>query len=72
MRTCLAAVKAWCRSGDHMNSFFVLRSRGMGAKRWASMSVLAESWLARPTKARRSMRLVGPENWKLHQSWTCQ
>ena len=41
-----------------MNSFFALSSGRMGDKRWASVSVLAESWLARPTKVRRSVRLV--------------
>ena len=59
MRACLAAVNAWSMSGDHMNSFFVLSSGRMGAKRCASVSVLAESWLARPTNERRSVRLVG-------------
>ena len=32
-RACLAAVKERSRSGDHMNSFFVLSSGHMGAKR---------------------------------------
>ena len=59
MRACLAAVNAWSMSGDHMNSFLVLSSGCIGAKRWASVSVLAESWLARPTNERRSVRLVG-------------
>ena len=56
---CLAAVKAWSRSGNHMNSFFVLSSGYMGAKKCASVSVLAERWLARLTKTQRYVWLVG-------------
>ena len=59
VRDCLAAVNAWSMSGDHMNSFFVLSSGCMSAKRWASVSVLTESWLARLTNEWRLVRLVG-------------
>ena len=59
VRACLAETKALSRSGDHTNSFFVLSSGRKGAIRSARVAVLAESWLARPQKARRSVRLAG-------------
>ena len=59
MRACLAAQNAVSRSGDYMNSFFVLSSGRKGANRLARVAVLADSWLARPKNARRSVRLAG-------------
>ena len=59
MRACLAVQNAFSTSGDHMNSFFVLSSDRKGANRVARAAVLAESWLARPQNARRSVQLVG-------------
>ena len=52
-------VNTWSRSGDHINSFFVLSSGRIGASRLASVAVHAESWFARPKKARRSVRFAG-------------
>ena len=51
--------RALSKSGDHTNSFLVLSSSCRGASRLARMAVLADSWLARPKKARRSVRLAG-------------
>ena len=53
---CLATLKASLVSGDHTNSFFVLRSGRRGAKRGAIVGELVDSWLARPMKERRSVR----------------
>ena len=52
-------VNAWSCSLDHVNSFFVLSSGRSGASSPATDAVLAESWLTRPKKERRSVRLVG-------------
>ena len=46
----------------HMKSFLVLRSGRRGARSPAMESVLAESWLARPKKEQRSVRLDGVRN----------
>ena len=56
---CFAVVNAWSCSLDHVNSFFVLSSGRSGASSPATDAVLAESWLTRPKKDRRSVRLVG-------------
>ena len=56
VRACFAEMKALSRSGDHKNSFLVLSSGRKGASRFA---VLAESWLAKLKKARRSVRFTG-------------
>ena len=59
MRACLAEMKVLSKSGDHANSFLVLSSGRRGASRLARVAVLADSWLARPKKAQRSVRLAG-------------
>ena len=56
---CLALENTCSRSGDHVNSFFVLSSGRRRAKKLANVAVLAESWFARPKKARRSVRFPG-------------
>ena len=59
VRAFLAVVNAWSRSGNHVNSFFVLSNGRMGANRLVSIAVLADSWFARPKKTRRSVRFAG-------------
>ena len=56
---CFALVNTWLRSGDHINSFFLLSSGRIGASRLASVAVHAESWFARLTKAWSSVRFAG-------------
>ena len=56
---CLVVLNAWSRSGDRLNSFFVLNNGRKCANRLASVAVLDESWFARPRKARRSVRFAG-------------
>ena len=55
---CFALVNAWSSSDDQTNLYFVLRRAHSGASSPASAAVLADSWLVRPTKDRRSVRLV--------------
>ena len=43
VRDRLAVENAASRSGDHVNSFFVLSSGRSGARRLASVAVLADS-----------------------------
>ena len=57
-----ALMNAWSSSDDQVNSFFVLRRGRRGVSSPASVAVLADSWFARPTKDRRSVRLVGVGN----------
>ena len=57
-----ALVNAWSSLDDQLNSFFVLRRGRRGVSSPASVAVLADSWFARPTKDRRSVRLVGVKN----------
>ena len=58
MSACLALVNTWSRSGDHINSFFVLSSGRIGASWLASVAVHAESWFVWPKKAWRSVRFA--------------
>ena len=51
--------ESFVKVGDHANSFLVLCSGRREASRLARVAVLADSWLARPKKARRSVWLVG-------------
>ena len=55
-------MNAWSSSDDQVNSFFVLRRGHRGVSSPASVAVLADSWFVRPTKDRRSVRLVGVGN----------
>ena len=56
MSECFAVMNALSNSGDHTNSFFVLK-RGR-----TRVAVLAGSWFARPMNDRRSVRLLGVGN----------
>ena len=47
VRDCFAVMNAWLRSGDHVNSFFVLERGRSGANSPARVAVLAKSWFAR-------------------------
>lgn len=57
-----ALVNAWSSSDDQVNSFFMLRRGHRGMSSPASVVVLEDSWFARPTKDRMSVRLVGVGN----------
>ena len=52
---CLAAENTALRLEVQINSFLVLSTGHKGARILASVAVLAESWLARPKKVRRSV-----------------
>ena len=46
-RDCFAVLNAWLKSGDHKNSFLVLRMGCNGTNSPATVAVHADSWLAK-------------------------
>ena len=74
VRDRFAVMNAWLRSGDQVNSFFVLNRGCSGANSPARVAVLAESWFARPKKARRSVRFAGVGNFEMASvmDWSMQ
>ena len=58
-RDCFAVLNAWLKSGDHKNSFLVLRMGCNGTNSPATVAVHADSWLASPKKARKSVQFAG-------------
>ena len=65
MSDSFALMNAWSISDDQVNSFFVLSRGRRGVSSSASVALLADSWFARPTKDRRSVRLVGVGNFSM-------